>query len=207
MSDYYKHHFQVYHNRTFSIDPSPFLKPLTANLKTGSTIVDVGCGSGRDILWLKERGYHVIGLERSRGLAGLARKHTACRIIEADFETYDFSQMAVDALVLVGAMVHLSRPGFPLVLKSICRALKKAGCLLLTMKQGKGAETDSHGRKFTLWQDNELRDVFQSQNLVVLDFFCQPSIINTDDIWLGYVIRKTGSFDKLQPKKNPPQAD
>lgn len=98
--------------------------------------------------------------------------------------------MAVEALVLVGAMVHLPRPGFSSVLKSICRALKKEGFLLITMKQGKGAETDSHGRKFTLWPDNELRDVFQSQNLMVIDFFRQPSIINTDKIWLGYVLQK-----------------
>ena len=191
MSDYYHQHYQTYHEKTFFVNPSSFLIPLTGNLRPESTILDVGCGSGRDILWLKERGYHVTGLERSGGLAGLARKHTACRIIEADFETYDFSQMAVDALVLVGAMVQVPRPGFPLVLKSICRSLKKAGFLLITMKQGKSAETDPHGRHFYLWQDNELRDVFQSQNLMVIDFFRQPSIINTDDIWLGYVLKKT----------------
>jgi hypothetical protein len=52
MSDYYTHHFQVYHARTFSVDPSSFLNPLAAHLSTGSTVVDVGCGSGRDILWL-----------------------------------------------------------------------------------------------------------------------------------------------------------
>jgi SAM-dependent methyltransferase len=191
MSDYYKHHFQVYHNRTFLVDPSPFLEPLAANLKTGSTVVDVGCGSGRDILWLKKRGYHVIGLERSSGLAGLARKHTAGRIIEADFETYDFAKLSADALLLIGALVHLPRPKFPVVLKAICRALKKTGFLLITMKQGTSTATDPHGRKFTLWQNNELRDVFQSLSLTVIDFLRQPSKINTDDIWLGYVLKKT----------------
>jgi SAM-dependent methyltransferase len=193
MSDYYHQHYQTYYEKTFPVDPSSFLTPLAAHLKPGSTILDVGCGSGRDMLWLKGHGYNVSGLERSGGLARLARKHSACRVIEADFETYDFSQMAVEALVLVGAMVHLPRPGFPMVLKSICRALKKAGILLITLKQGNGAETDPHGRKFSLWQDTELRDVFHSQSLIVIDFFRQPSKINTDDIWLGYVLKKTSS--------------
>jgi SAM-dependent methyltransferase len=190
MSDYYKHHFQIYHDRTFWVDPSLFLAPLTIHLKAGNTVVDVGCGSGRDILWLKNRGYDVIGLERSSGLAGLARTHTACRIIEADFETYDFSKLSADALVLIGALVHLPRPKFPKVFKAICRALKKSGTLLITMKQGKGAVADPQGRHFYLWQDEDLREVFQSQNLPVIDFFRQPSKINPAETWLGYVLKK-----------------
>jgi len=190
MSDYYKHHFQVYHDRTFWVDPSLFLSPLTIHLKSGNTVVDVGCGSGRDILWLKNRGYDVIGLERSSGLAGLARTLTACRIIEADFETYDFSKLSADALVLIGSLVHLPRPKFPKVFKAICRALKKSGPLLITMKEGKGTVADREGRHFYLWQDEDLREVFQSQNLEVIDFFRQPSKINPAETWLGYVLKK-----------------
>ena len=190
MSDYYTHHFQAYHSKTFGVDPSSFLNTLTTHLETGCTVVDVGCGSGRDILWLKERGFEVIGLERSSGLAGLARKHTACRIIEADFETFDFTKLSADALLLIGALVHLPRPKFPNVLKAISRALKKPGFLLITMKQETRTVTNSDDRQFYLWQDKELRDVFQSQNLSVIDFFRQPSKINPDEIWLGYVLNK-----------------
>jgi SAM-dependent methyltransferase len=190
MSDYYKDHFQVYHDRTFGVDPSSFLNTLTIHLESGNTVVDVGCGSGRDILWLKNRGYDVIGLERSSGLAGLARTHTACRIIEADFETYDFTKLAADALLLIGALVHLPRSKFSKVLQTICRALKKHGFLLITMKQGKGTVTDPDGRQFYLWQDEDLRNVFQSQNLSVADFSRQPSKINPAETWLGYVLKK-----------------
>ena len=180
MSDFYKHHSQVYHDKTFWVDPSSFLNPLAIHLEFGNTVVDVGCGSGRDILWLKNRGYDVIGLERSRGLAGLARAHTACRIIEADFETYHFSKLSADALVLIGALVHLPRSNFSEGLKTICRALKKHGFMLITMKQGQGSVTDPDGRRFYLWQDEDLREVFQSQNLPVIDFFRQPSKIMTN---------------------------
>ena len=190
MSDYYKHHFQVYHDRTVWVNPSSFLNTLTVHLESGNTVVDVGCGSGRDILWLKNRGYDVLGLERSSGLAGLTRTHTGCRIIEADFETYDFAKLSADGLLLIGALVHLPRSKFSKVLKTICRALKKHGFLLITMKQGKGIVTDPDGRQFYLWQDEDLRDVFQSQNLAVIDFFRQPSKINPNQTWLGYVLQK-----------------
>ena len=192
MSDYYTRHYQVYHDRTFSVDPSSFLNPLAAHLNTGSIVVDVGCGSGRDILWLQKRGYHAIGLERCRGLAGLARQNTSSRIIEADFKTYDFTELAADALVLVGALVHLPHAGFPAVLETICGALKKPGFLLITLKQGNGSVTDAHGRQFYLWQDKDLRNVYQSQKLKVINFFRQPSMINPTDTWLGYVLKKNG---------------
>ena len=191
MPDYYTHHYQAYHDKTFLVDPSSFLNPLTAHLPAGSGVVDVGCGSGRDILWLQKRGYHAIGLERCTGLAGLARKHTGARIIKADFETYDFAKLSADALLLIGALVHLPHPKFPGVLKGICRALKDPGFLLITMKQGSGTVPDPDGRQFYLWQDRNLRKVFQSQNLTVLDAFRQPSIINPGEIWLGYVLKNT----------------
>jgi len=189
MSDYDKHHFQVHHAGTFGVDPSAILNTLTTHLETGCTVVDVGCGSGRDILWLKDRGYDVIGLERSTGLARLARKHTACRIIEADFETFDFTKLSADALLLIGARVHLPGPKFPDALKAVSRALKIPGLLLITMKQGEGSITGSDGRQFYLWQDEDLREVFQSNNLSVIDFFRQPSKINPTEIRLGYVLQ------------------
>ena len=190
MSDYYQLHFQVYHARTFSVDPSSFLNILATHLQTGSTVIDIGCGSGRDILWLKRRGYDVIGLERSSGLARLAREHTGSRIIEADFETFNFAGLSADALLLIGALVHLPHPSFSNVLESICRALKSSGLLLITMKQGKGSSTDPDGRQFYLWQDENLRNVFERLNLSIMDFFPQPSIINPADIWLGYLLKK-----------------
>ena len=98
MKDFYSENYKLYHERTFSIDPSLFLEPLIKVLPRGAYILDVGCGSGRDLLWLKERGFKVMGFERSEGLAELARKNSGCEVIEGDFETFDFSLLSFDAV-------------------------------------------------------------------------------------------------------------
>jgi len=50
MKDFYRENHSKYFERTFNIDPSSFLSPLAAKLSYGAFIVDVGCGSGRDLL-------------------------------------------------------------------------------------------------------------------------------------------------------------
>jgi len=72
MSDFYQKNYKAYHEKTFSIDPSSFLEPLARRLPAEAFILDVGCGSGRDLLWMKKRGFDVIGFERSPELAELA---------------------------------------------------------------------------------------------------------------------------------------
>jgi SAM-dependent methyltransferase len=192
MSDYYQKNFRKYHEKTFFVDPSSFLTPVAEKLKDSATILDIGCGSGRDLLWFKNRGFNVIGFERSHGLASLARKNAGCEVLEGDFETYDFSQLSVDAIVLVGALVHLPPSKAPAVLNSISRALKDDGNILLSLKKGAGSTTDSHGRVFYLWNDGELRDLFKDQGLDVIDSFQQSSMIGTNNVWIEYVLEKAG---------------
>ena len=112
MKDFYSKNYKQYHERTFSVDPSPFLSPFIRALPKGASILDVGCGSGRDLLWLKKRGFKVAGLERSAGLAELARKNSGCEVLECDFETFDFSQLSFDAVISSGSLVHISHEKF-----------------------------------------------------------------------------------------------
>ena len=211
MSDYYQSNHQTYHEKTFSIDPSSFLKPFVSRLAEGAVILDVGCGSGRDLLWLKNRGFNMIGFERSKGLAKLARENSGCKVIEGDFEIYDFSELSVDAILMSGSLVHVSHEKLPDVFENITKGLKShqnhdlnqqpvssneepaaraAGLIYLSLKEGTGSRTDEHGRIFYLWQDSELRDLFGKQGFSVIDFSRSQSAIRAGDIWLGYVLEK-----------------
>jgi SAM-dependent methyltransferase len=189
MQDFYNEHFKDYFDKTYHIDPSSFLTPVVQRLSPGDTILDVGCGSGRDLLWLKNRGFSAIGFEGSPGLADLARTHSGCSVIEGDFEQYDFSGLSVDAIILSGALVHVSHGNLPRVLENIFRALKPGGLAFVSLKEGTGMKTDSAGRVFYLWEEKGLRRLFDFLDLGVLDFSRKASVIGTGEIWLGYVLK------------------
>jgi SAM-dependent methyltransferase len=191
VNDYYETNAAEYHASTVRIDPASFLEPLARHLTPGATILDVGCGSGRDMRWLRERGFRPAGLERSPSLAALARAHSVCPVIEADFETHDFSGLSFDALVLVGALVHVPHDRFEQLFENILQALVPGGHALLTLKEGRNLTETSHGRTFYLWQDPNLRSIFAALNLTVVDFSRDVSKVRDTDIWLGYVLQKT----------------
>lgn len=188
MTDYYDLNPETYHNRTFHVDPESFLTPLVEVLSPGARILDVGCASGRDLLWLKKRGFDVIGLERAPALAHRARQNTGCRVIQDDFRHFDFSSLLMDAVLLIGALVHIPHDQFTPVLKNILQAVPK-GCLLISMKQGRGVISDQQGRVFYLWRDADLRKAFETLGLTVIRYFEQTSAISDDSWWLGYVLK------------------
>ena len=191
MQDFYQENYKAYHEKTFSIDPSSFLTPLAQRLPAEAFVLDVGCGSGRDLLWMKKHGFEVIGFERSPGLAELAREITGCEIIEGDYETYDFSSILVDSVMLVGVMVHVPRERFSNVFKNITSAIPDNGLVLTTLKEGSGDITYPDGRIFYLWEDPKAREMFDTLGFKVCDFSSSISKTGTGDVWMSYILEKS----------------
>jgi SAM-dependent methyltransferase len=192
MTDYYQKNYKAYHEKTFSIDPTSFLAPLAQRLPPEAFILDVGCGSGRDLLWMKNRGFEVIGFEQSEGLAQLARENADCEVIQGDFETYDFSSIFVDGVMLVGALVHVPHERFSEVFKNITASISRRGNVLITLKEGKGDMTDPDGRTFYLWEDPKAREMFDTLGFKVRNFSSAVSKTGSGDLWLSYVLDKKG---------------
>lgn len=191
MQDFYREHYRAYHERTFAVDPAAFLSPFLRALPAGAAVLDVGCGSGRDLLWLKNKGFSVTGLEKSPELADLARKNAGVPVIEADFETFDFSSLRFDAVLASAAFVHLPHERLEAVVRNVSRALAANGIFYTSLKMGGGASTDATGRVFYLWRDPDLREVFNRLGLSVLTFSRSASALNAEDVWLGYVLQRT----------------
>ncbi len=189
MWDFYDNNAPAYHCQTFPIDPASFLTPFCLRLPPGGKVLDVGCGSGRDLMWLKTRGYRIMGLDRAFGLAAIAAREAECPLIVGDFETYDFTPLAVDGLLLVGALVHVEAERLEEVLRRILTALRPGGHVLMTLKEGCGIRTSADGRVFHLWNHNALADRFAPCGLDLLEFFRQPSSLGNNDVWLTYVLK------------------
>ena len=131
-----------------------------------------------------------MGLERVSEFAQMARKNADCEVIEADFQSFDFKALSVDAAVLVGALVHLEKCEFIDALKRISQSVRRSGFMLLSIKAGSGCESRGDGRVFYLWNDAEIRAVFDELGLDVKDYSQTGSQLGTGEEWLAYVLQK-----------------
>lgn len=190
MVDFYDENALSYFKQTAAIDPGGFLSPFIRHIPAGARVLDVGCGSGRDLLWLRKKGYRVRGMERSREMADLARRHAGCEVVEADFETWNFAENPVEGLLLVGALVHIAPEAFGRMLCRVARGVVSGGKILLTLKEGNGQNRLPDGRVFYLWQDQTLQKLLKQLGFQVIYFHRAVSAIREDDVWLTYILEK-----------------
>lgn len=187
---FYEKNHRQYFDSTVNIDPSGFLTPLIAFLPVGATIVDIGCGSGRDLKWLAKCGFQAIGFEQSPSLAKLARQHSGCQVTVGDLTTYDFGTFRADAVLLIGALVHIKHELMPNIINQVCRAVVSKGIVYISLKEGNGTRFSEDGRIFYLWNRRELEAIFKASNLEIVSFSRTVSKLRATDIWLSFTLRK-----------------
>lgn len=114
----------------------PPLLELLKEVKTGQSILDVGCGNGRILKDLSGRGVRYVGLDQSRALIKICQdKYPKYKFAAADIANlgavaeYDF-----DWVFCVAVLHHL--PGFDLRLQSLKQLknkIKDDGRIVLTV--------------------------------------------------------------------------
>ena len=188
---FYRVDSRQYYESTRRIDPAPFLAPFARILPKGCRILDVGCGSGRDMKWLMEKGFEVCGFERSQELAALARRHSGCEVVVGDLEVFDFSVFDVQAILLVGSLAHLPPGRLQFAFRRIAKAIRRTpGHIFLSLKKGEGRQSDSRGRIFYLWEEPGIRELLEDDAAKFLSCGINRSDFNPQDQWLSVIIQR-----------------
>jgi SAM-dependent methyltransferase len=100
-------------------------------LPAGARVLDVGCGPGASVVWLREQGYAALGLDRSGRFLGEARKkHPHIPVIRADAAGLPFSSGVFD-LVLAECVLSLL-PAPERMLAECRRVLRPGAALVVT---------------------------------------------------------------------------
>ena len=85
---YYDQNAQKFFSSTYQIDATELYDQFLPLLKSGSHILDAGCGSGRDTKSFIRAGFKVVAFDASPNLAELAGKHTGLVVEVCEFEHF-----------------------------------------------------------------------------------------------------------------------
>ena len=172
----------------------PLLDQFLELVNPRGTVVDLGCGAGRDLAHLAEAGLDARGYDLSSALAGIAGRRSNAAVFVVDMRMLEFAPASLDGVIAISSLLHLARVELQDQLAKIATWLRPAGLFLATMKIGVGRECDSEGRSFTLIQpDDWWRDlnrvgferVAESQSSAAID------VSSSNHQWIATLARKS----------------
>jgi SAM-dependent methyltransferase len=110
------------------------------------TILDFGCGPGRDLKAFTDRGHVAVGLEGSARFAAMAREYSGCEVLEQDFLQLTLPPERFDGVFANASLFHVPARELPRVLGELHAALKPGGVLFSSNPRGGNEEGWNKGR-------------------------------------------------------------
>ncbi|ENX60461.1 MULTISPECIES: class I SAM-dependent methyltransferase [Acinetobacter] len=151
--DYYNIHSDQFAKSTFNVDMESLYHPFLAHLPSTARILDLGCGSGRDSLAFKKKGYEVDAWDYSEELVKKAHELTGINVRHQSF--YDLDDVErYNGIWACASLLHCERDRLAEVLQKILCALKPNGVIYMSFKYG-DSDRDKDGRKFTDLDENQ----------------------------------------------------
>jgi SAM-dependent methyltransferase len=148
--------------RDWHEQPSPVdLQEIVARffIKGGKT-ADIGCGSGREVAWLKANGFPTEGFDASDGLLAEARlRYPRLRFARAELPGLSgISADAYDNVLCETVIMHLARELIAPSVRRILDIAKPGGILYLSWRVTEGADfRDAHGRLYAAFDASLVR--------------------------------------------------
>lgn len=189
--DFYNNNAKDYFNFTYNADMSVQYEHFLQYIKRNGKILDLGCGSGRDSLYFKNKGYDVTAIDGSEELCKLAREYTGL-----DVKCMDFSEINdidyYDGIWACASLLHLDNDKLLDVLKKLRIALKDMGYLFVALKNGVGEEETENGRYYNYFEVADVEKIASNLNFEISEVYMSRSVNNPDETkyWNNFILKK-----------------
>ncbi len=183
--------------RWFDCPPNEALRRFAGRLMAGMRVLDVGCGPGRDLLWLSEQGFQVVGIDLSMGMlqegrARLRAWENDAPLVQADMAHLPFGKSSFDGVWVCASLLHIPKMQVGDVLRELGRVVYP-GYVYLSVKRGEGEEwvVDEAGRRrfFVYYQPAELELMLERFGFQVLEAWESQDSLGRRHRWLNVLAR------------------
>ena len=155
------------------------------------TILDLGCGPGRDLKVFAGLGHIAVGLEGAGRFAEMARADSGCEVWQQDFLKLELPRGRFDGVFANAALFHVPSQELPRVLRELHATLKPGGVLFSSNPHGQNEEGWNRGR-FGAYHDLERwRRYVSAAGFVELSHYYRPAGLPRErQPWLASVWRR-----------------
>lgn len=184
---YYDKNAEEFCKNTIDADMSYCRSKFLNYLSEGTSILDAGCGSGRDSIAFKQLGYHVTAMDASPEICKEAEKVLGQKVICKTFEEIDDENM-YNGIWACASLLHVPKESMGEVIHRLKHALKDNGILYASFKYGED-EKIVNGRLFSNYNEQTLRALIEGNGFEVLDLFVTRDVREDrrEEMWVNVV--------------------
>jgi SAM-dependent methyltransferase len=155
------------------------------------TILDLGCGPGRDLKALTQLGATATGLDGAPRFVAMARADSGCEVWQQDFLRLQIPSGHFDGIYANASLFHVPARELPRVLRELHAALKPAGVLFSSNPHGSNEEGWNRGR-YGAYHDLAAWRAFLTQaGFLELEHYYRPTgVPREQQPWLASVWRR-----------------
>ncbi|HSQ05154.1 MAG TPA: class I SAM-dependent methyltransferase [Burkholderiales bacterium] len=155
------------------------------------TVLDFGCGPGRDLKTFTDLGHIAIGLEGSARFADMARRYSGCVVWEQDFLKLDLPPRHFDAVFANASLFHVPAQELLRVLSELRATLKPGGVLFSSNPRGNDEEGWNRDRYGAYHDIDTGRGYLTTAGYAELThYYRPPGLPREQQMWLASVWRK-----------------
>ena len=193
--EHYNQHAEDFHDGTHAHDVSQNIAALLHYIEGAEpfTILDFGCGPGRDIKTFTELGHTAIGLEGAACFTDMVRAHGSGKVWQQDFLKLELPEKYFDGVFANASLFHVPSQELPRVLRELHATLKPRGVLFSSNPHGHNEEGWNHGRYGAFYDLETWRRYLTVAGFEELTHYYRPAgRPRSMQPWLATVWRRLG---------------
>jgi SAM-dependent methyltransferase len=191
--EHYERNAQAFFDGTIDHDVSQNIGALLDAIEAAPpfTILDLGCGPGRDLKTFTNLGHRAIGLDGCAHFVDMARDFSGCEVWHQDLLHLDLPGDRFDGIFANAVLFHVPSAALPKVLADLHAALKPGGVLFSSNPRGHNEE-GWNGARYCSYYDYPTWERFVTQAGFdpLHHYYRPPGLPREQQPWLASVWRK-----------------
>lgn len=188
---YYNSNSEIFAKCTVAVDFGEIQNRFIKKLPKEASILDFGCGSGRDTKFFLDLGYKVLAIDGSEKMCEMASQYTGIKVKNMLFQELNDIEK-YDGIWACSSILHLPRMELAAVLSKMCGALKECGIIYTSFKYGEFTG-ERNGRFFSDFTEESIQKIVeQVDNLHIEECWITSDVRpeREEEQWLNLILRK-----------------
>lgn len=189
--DYYNENTDSFIFGTLSADMSYARNRFSKHLPVSASILDYGCGAGRDTKVFLQQGFRVDAIDGSGKLCEKASEFTGIQVKQMLFQELD-AEDRYDGIWACASILHLPKEELYDVFERMIRATKTNGVIYISFKYGtfEGLRGERYFTDFT--KENLIAFLQPFSGLEIIEDWISEDVRKgrEDEQWLNMILRK-----------------